>query len=72
MLTFFFFIDAANLWGVDYNNSLDDGGSIRSSLGFALDWYSPIGPMNFSLAYPVTKEDSDKEETFRFNLGTTF
>jgi len=55
-----------------YDNSLDDGGSIRSSLGFALDWYSPIGPMNFSLAYPVTKEDSDKEETFRFNLGTTF
>ena len=69
---FLFFIDAANLWGVDYDNSLDDGGSIRSSLGFALDWYSPIGPMNFSLAYPVTKEDSDKEETFRFNLGTTF
>jgi len=69
---FLFFIDAANLWGVDYNNSLDDGGSIRSSLGFALDWYSPIGPMNFSLAYPITKEDSDKEETFRFNLGTTF
>jgi outer membrane protein insertion porin family len=48
------------------------GGSIRSSLGLALDWYSPIGPLNFSLAYPVTKEDSDKEETFRFNLGTTF
>jgi outer membrane protein insertion porin family len=69
---FLFFIDAANLWGVDYDNGLDDDGSIRSSLGFALDWYSPIGPMNFSLAYPVTKEDSDKEETFRFNLGTTF
>jgi Skp family chaperone for outer membrane proteins len=69
---FLFFIDAANLWGVDYDNSLDDGGSIRSSLGFALDWYSPIGPMNFSLAYPVTKEDSDKEETFRFNLGNNF
>ena len=69
---FLFFIDAANLWGVDYDNSLDDGGSIRSSLGFALDWYSPIGPMNFSLAYPVTKEDGDKEETFRFNLGTSF
>ena len=69
---FLFFIDAANLWGVDYDNSLDDSGSIRSSLGLALDWYSPIGPLNFSLAYPVTKEKSDKEETFRFNLGTTF
>ena len=69
---FLFFIDAANLWGVDYNKNLDDSGSIRSSLGLALDWFSPIGPLNFSLAYPITKEDSDKEETFRFNLGTTF
>ena len=69
---FIFFIDAANLWGVDYDNSIDDSGSIRSSAGFALDWYSPLGPLNFSLAYPITKEKTDKEETFRFNLGTTF
>ena len=69
---FLFFIDAANLWGVDYDNSLDDNGSIRSSTGVALDWYSPIGPMNFSLAYPITKKNGDKEETFRFNLGTSF
>jgi outer membrane protein insertion porin family len=30
---FLFFIDAANIWGVDYDNSLDDSGSIRSSTG---------------------------------------
>ena len=69
---FLFFIDAANLWGVDYDNSLDDSGKIRSSTGIGLDWFSPLGPMNFSLAYPITKEDGDKTETFRFNLGTTF
>jgi outer membrane protein insertion porin family len=69
---FVFFIDAANLWGVDYDNSLDDSGSIRSSTGIALDWYSPIGPLNFSFAYPITAENGDKEETFRFNLGTSF
>ena len=69
---FLFFIDAANLWGVDYDNSLDDNGSVRSSTGIALDWFSPIGPLNFSLAYPITKKDGDKEETFRFNLGTSF
>jgi len=69
---FLFFIDTANVWGVDYDNSLDDSGSIRSSTGLALDWFSPIGPFNFSLAYPITKEKSDKTETFRFNLGTTF
>ena len=71
---FLFFIDTANVWGVDYDNALDDfySGTIRSSTGVALDWFSPIGPLNFSLAYPITKDDGDKTETFRFNLGTTF
>jgi outer membrane protein insertion porin family len=71
-LDFLFFIDAANLWGVDYDSSIDDNESIRSSTGIALDWFSPIGPLNFSLAYPISKKDTDREETFRFNLGTTF
>jgi outer membrane protein insertion porin family len=69
---FLFFIDTANIWGVDYDNKLDDNGSIRSSTGVAFDWFSPIGPMNFSLAYPISKKSGDKTETFRFNLGTTF
>ncbi len=67
-----FFVDAANLWGVDYDSSLSDSGSIRSATGIALDWFSPIGPMSFSLAYPITKENGDKTESFRFNLGTSF
>ena len=45
------FADAANIWGVDYNNSLDKSG-IRSSVGVALDWLSPVGPLSFSLAQP--------------------
>ena len=69
---FLFFLDAANVWGVDYNSLLDDDGKIRSSAGIGLDWFSPIGPMNFSLAYPITKDNGDKTETFRFNLGTSF
>ena len=68
---FLFFTDAADIWGVDYDSSLDEN-EIRSSVGLALDWFSPIGPMNFSLAHPVTKADGDKTETFRFSLGTTF
>ena len=66
-----FFADAADLWGVDYNSSID-GKGIRSSIGLGLDWMSPIGPMNFTLAYPITKQTGDKTETFRFNIGTTF
>ena len=68
---FIIFMDAANLWGVDYNSSLDDS-EIRSSIGVGLDWYSPVGPMNFSLAQPISKSSNDVTETFRFNLGTTF
>ena len=70
-LDFLIFADAADIWGVDYNSSIE-GNGVRSSVGVALDWMSPIGPMNFSFAYPVTKKTGDKTETFRFNLGTTF
>lgn len=66
-----FFTDIADIWGVDYDSSLDKN-EIRSSIGIGLDWFSPIGPMNFSLAQPITKADGDKTESFRFNLGTTF
>ncbi len=66
------FYDAANVWGVDYNSALDDSNKIRSSVGLAANWYTPIGPMNFSLAHPLTKVSTDKTEGFRFNLGTSF
>ena len=65
------FADAANIWGVDYDSSLDKDG-IRSSVGLALDWLTPIGPLTFSLAQPITKQSTDIEESFRFNIGTSF
>ena len=69
---FLFFIDAANIWGVDYDSSIDDKSKIRSSFGIGLDWLTPIGPLNFTFAETITKADTDITETFRFNLGTTF
>ena len=66
------FYDAANVWGVDYNSSINESNSIRSATGVGVDWFTPIGPLSFSLAHPITKKNSDKTETFRFNLGTTF
>ncbi len=69
---FVMFLDAANIWGVDYDSSIDDDGSFRSSVGVGIDWMTPIGPFNFIFAQPITKENSDKTQTFRFNLGTTF
>jgi len=71
-MDFNLFYDAANVWGVDYSNSIDDSNKIRSSTGLSVDWYTPIGPMNFSLSQPITKSNTDKTEGFRFQLGTTF
>ena len=71
-LDLLFFIDAVNLWGVDYNTSLDNKDNINSSLGIGIDYFSPIGPLSFSFAQPLTKNSSDITETFRFNIGTTF
>ncbi len=66
------FVDAANVWGVDYDSSIDDNSKLRSSTGVALNLMTPIGPLSFSFANALTKASSDKTETFRFNLGTQF
>ena len=66
------FFDAANVWGIDYSSSLSDESKIRSSVGIAVDFFTPVGPLNFSLTEPITKGKNDITESFRFNLGTTF
>ena len=71
-IDFLYFIDIANVWGVDYNSAIDNSNKIRTSTGIGLDWLTPIGPLSFSLTQPLTKTSTDKTETFRFNLGTTF
>ncbi len=71
-IDFIFFLDAGNVWGVDYFEGDDEGSEIRSSAGVGIDWLTPIGPLNFTLATAITKAETDKTETFRFNLGTSF
>ena len=66
------FFDAGNVWGVDYDSSLSDTNKIRSSIGFGIDWFTLIGPLSVSFSHPISKVDSDKTESFKFNLGTTF
>ena len=69
---FQYFVDLANVWGVDYDDSINDSNMIRSSTGIGMNLLTPVGPLSFSLSKPITKKSSDKTETFRFNLGTTF
>ena len=66
------FLDFGNVWGVDYDSTIDDSNKIRSSTGIIANWMSPIGPMNFVLSQNISKADTDKTQSFSFNLGTTF
>lgn len=65
------FLDAATLREVDYDSSLESS-SIRSAGGLSVNWFTIIGPLSFSYAIPITKEDTDKTESFRFRIGTSF
>ncbi len=67
-----FFLDVGNVWGVDYDSSLDDSNKIRSSTGLTANWLSPIGPMTFVLSENIAKADTDEAQSFTFNIGTTF
>ena len=66
------FYDLGNVWGVDYSSAVDESNKLRSAVGIAVDWYTPIGPLSFSYAAPLTKASTDKTETFRFKLGNYF
>ena len=66
------FLDFGNVWGVDYDDTINESNEIRSSAGVAMSWSSPIGPMSFVLSKDIKKADTDKTQGFTFNLGTTF
>ena len=70
-IDFNLFLDAANLWHVDYDNSLDSD-KIRSATGISINWFTPVGPLSFSYAVPISEAKSDKTESFRFQIGTSF
>lgn len=72
------FFDAGNVFDTHcgerqrncYGVSADQ---IKASFGIGLTWISSFGPMTFSLAKPVSKENEfDRKEIFQFSLGQTF
>ncbi|MBH90880.1 MAG: outer membrane protein assembly factor BamA [Candidatus Marinimicrobia bacterium] len=66
------FMDAANLWHVDYSSNVDDSNKIRSSVGIASNIYTPVGPLSFVIAQNLSKADTDETQTFNFQIGTSF
>ncbi len=64
-----FFADAGNVWGPGEKIRAQD---IRASVGFAVAWDSPVGPLRFSIGTPINSKDDDKIERFQFQLGKIF
>jgi len=49
-----------------------DPNLIRTSVGASLIWNSPMGPIRFDFAFPITKGKYDQTQIFNFSGGTTF
>ena len=82
-----FFVDVGNVWDTEFDlddyrdlaeNEFEkiadysDPGTYRSSAGLSIQWLSPMGPMIFSFAKALKKEDDDDTSFFSFNIGKTF
>ncbi len=69
------FYDAGALWdthGGDYYYDFSKASKFRASVGFAVTWISPVGPLSFSLTKAVKKYDGDDTQMFNFNIGGSF
>jgi len=82
------FIDVGSVWDTEFDSSLADldncfsncdfirdfsnPGDIRASWGTSLQWLSPMGPLVFTLAWPLKQFAGDRTEVFNFNIGRTF
>lgn len=72
------FVDEANLRGAVF---LDSGyvfseaedfdiEEMRGSAGIGLSWLSPLGGVSMSLSTQINDHETDKTESFQFNLGS--
>ncbi|MFD2165852.1 outer membrane protein assembly factor BamA [Thalassotalea euphylliae] len=81
------FVDVGNVWDTEFDiddyrdlpasefekiDDYSDIGRYRSSAGLSVQWLSPMGPMIFSFAKALKKEDGDDTSFFSFNIGKTF
>ena len=63
------FLDGGNVWGPDDYIRWQD---VRMSVGIAVSWDSPVGPLRFSFGAPIKKRPEDQIERFQFQLGKIF
>ena len=68
-LRLFTFADTGRAFGENEKVSLKE---LRSSFGVGLSWISPMGPLRFSYAIPLKRQDTDKIQKLQFQIGTSF
>lgn len=69
------FLDAGAVFGdgdSTYGSTTLSFSDVRFSAGIGAAWNSPLGPLKFSLAYPINKGVKDETEIFQFSMGSTF
>ncbi|WP_041432334.1 outer membrane protein assembly factor BamA [Thiobacillus denitrificans] len=69
------FVDAGATFGPNDDQHRYENfafGDLRYSAGVAVLWVSPLGPLKFSLAQPLSSKEDDEEEMFQFTLGNVF
>ena len=76
------FADAGNVYNTYKLTTIDasakasprypDFANLRYSVGVEFRWYSPVGPMAFSVAYPLNQQKGDQTSWFQFSLGQSF
>lgn len=77
-LRFFGFLDGGYTWGYEgdanghYQRQDIDFNDIRYSTGFGIAWISPLGPLKFSIAFPLNDKEGDETQRFQFQIGTGF
>ena len=66
------FFDAGQVYADSTSAATYDSGPVRMSAGIAATWVSPFGPLKFSVAQPLNKQENDSIQRFQFQMGQTF
>ena len=66
------FFNVFNDYGLLWENKTtptNSDNSLRSSAGFGFRYYSPVGPIGFTWAFPLMDEEYDIKRMFLFSVG---
>ena len=66
------YLNLFNDYGLLWENKTtptNNDNSLRSSAGFGIKYYSPIGPIGFTWGFPIMDEEYDIKRMFLFSIG---